>query len=553
MMPIEIFETNPSSVIIRKILSELSEKAVFAENNLLKERTVWIVPVSLRDDIAKLSGVIEDRGKKHRAVELARIMKGNSSKVPIIEAEYSSDGKLRQSVQRFLQKTTGGSQKLFIIAVSDVIFESLRKTAVEPPVLTDFPLTFNGRTKAVLDLMGHSKVSDELNKAFIGNSPAVEAVRQFIMRAAYANDTAVLITGDTGTGKEIVARQIHLNSKRGPYQFVAVNCGAFAENLLESELFGYTKGAFTGASENRQGLWELADGGTLFLDEIAELTPSHQAKLLRALQEKSIRPVGGKNEIAVKARIISATNRDLRGMVQTGQFREDLYYRLRDFLIITPALREHPEDIGLLACAFWKRLTRNKDAILPEGIIKALREHNWPGNVREMRMVLSHLFGLFPNVQFLDERHLQAVFGMQGYSIPSGSKETATASKPRSGGFTFIHQLRRVYETIRAVEHIILPLLNQDSQNPQQSPQISTSIANLLNEIDLHSRTPRNFSPRTFDHINLLRSRLAYFLSEYENDPRNAIGYLQDDTRRVIEDAIADILSEIDQAFPTEN
>ena len=548
-MPFEIFETTSSSAIIRKTLTDLREETILASVNGLEERTAWIVPLPIREEIAKLSELIDDRGRKHRAIELARIMKGKGSKVQMIEGEYSSDGKLRQSVQRFLQKTTGSMQRLFIIAVSDVLFASLLKTAGQPIVTTDFPITVNDRSRAVLELMGRSEISDELNKAFIGDSWAAKAVREFIMRAASADDT-VLITGDTGTGKEIVARQIHENSARRKKPFVAINCSAFSRDLLESELFGHTKGAFTGALKDSPGLWVSADGGTLFLDEIGELTQAHQAKLLRVLQEKRIRRVGEQEETTVSARIVCATNRDLLVMVQTGQFREDLYYRLREFLIITTPLREHAEDIPPLARTFWRNITQDEKAELPYEIVSELGKYTWPGNVRELKIVLGQLFRYFhKEVQRLDVRYLQAIFVIQGIVIPSGSEETIVTLKHRPESITSFHHLRRVYETIRAVEHILAPLLNQESPNSQKSPEISTVLTNLLKEIDLHSRTPSQFSPQTFDHINLLRSRLTYFLSEYENDPEKAIGNLQDGTHRVIEDAVADILSSIDQAL----
>jgi DNA-binding NtrC family response regulator len=547
-MPLEILQTTSTSAIIRKTLPDLSKETILTAVDALKVHTAWIVPLSVRDELFKLSGVIEDRGKKHPTIELARTLKTKNSLIPMIEGGYSSAGNLRQSLMKFLQRTGDGPPRLFIIAESEKCFSALCKIASNHlPVAVHTPISFAGKNGAMLNLMGLIPDPLALQEAFIGESTDAVVVRQFIMLAAQADDT-VLITGDTGTGKEIVARQIHRNSIRENKPFQPVNCGAFPHDLLESELFGHVKGAFTGAHVSNQGLWISAGEGILFLDEIGELTPAHQAKLLRALQEKKIRPVGGTKDIVVKARIICATNCDLLNMVQAGQFRKDLYYRLREFLIITPPLRDHAEDIPLLAQTFWKSITQDEKAMLPNEIVQALSEYLWPGNVRELKMVLKHLFGLFRTAQSLDMRHLQAVFEIQGLPFRPVSNEV-TLEELHPAGFSNFRRLRRVYETIRAIEHLLSNLLNPKKKNPPQSSQILTIVINLLHEIDMHSRTPRNLSPRTFDHLSLLRSRLNYFLSEHEKSLEKAMTYLQDGTHRIIEDAVANILLEIDQAI----
>ena len=188
----------------------------------------------------------------------------------------------------------------------------------------------------------------------VGASPVLEKLKQTIRTVASTAST-VLVYGESGTGKELVARAVHVCSPRATEPFVSVNCGAFPETLLESELFGYVKGAFTGANQNKRGLFEVANGGTIFLDEISEMTLSMQVKLLRVLQERSVRPVGGTNEIAIDVRVIAATNRELEKQVAENAFREDLYYRLSVIPIRVPSLRERPEDIPLLASHFLKK------------------------------------------------------------------------------------------------------------------------------------------------------------------------------------------------------
>jgi two-component system, NtrC family, response regulator PilR len=221
---------------------------------------------------------------------------------------------------------------------------------------------------------------------FIGSSPVIEKLKATIRTVAPTAST-VLIYGESGTGKELVARAVHSCSARASEPFVSINCGAFPETLLESELFGYVKGAFTGASQNKRGLFEVASGGTIFLDEIGEMSLSMQVKLLRVLQERTIRPVGGTQETPVDVRVIAATNRDLREMIANGTFREDLYYRVSVIPIQVPALRERREDVELLANHFLKKYsTAAQKSILriSQESLDALKAFEWPGNVRQL-------------------------------------------------------------------------------------------------------------------------------------------------------------------------
>ncbi len=231
----------------------------------------------------------------------------------------------------------------------------------------------------------------ELNKhvnfsEIIGKSKALEQVFEMVDRVA-ATSANVLIQGESGTGKELIARSIHLNSGRSDRRFLAVNCGALSESLLESELFGHTKGSFTGAVADKKGLFRSVEGGTLFLDEVGEMPPSLQVKLLRALQEHQVMPVGSSTPVPFDARIIAATNRNLEVEVAEGRFREDLYYRLNVIEIDVPPLRERSEDIPLLAKHFVSAAARNQNSpektVSPEAMA-ALRGYSWPGNVREL-------------------------------------------------------------------------------------------------------------------------------------------------------------------------
>jgi DNA-binding NtrC family response regulator len=215
-------------------------------------------------------------------------------------------------------------------------------------------------------------------------------------RRVAASDTAVLITGESGTGKEVVARFIHSSSPRCRARFVPVNCAAISPSLVESELFGHEKGAFTGADRRTKGKFEYADGGSLFLDEIGDLPLEAQAKLLRALQDKKIQRVGGNEEIPLDVRIICATNQDLRKLVETGRFRQDLYYRINVFPIETPPLRDRADDIMPLAMHFLARLGAGQDAALTDGAVRALHSYQWPGNVRELANAMERVMILNP-------------------------------------------------------------------------------------------------------------------------------------------------------------
>jgi two-component system response regulator HupR/HoxA len=220
----------------------------------------------------------------------------------------------------------------------------------------------------------------------VGESAAMRTVLELVARVA-ASRTTVLVEGETGTGKELVARAIHAAGPRRDRLFVPVNCAALSEGVLESELFGHRRGAFTGAIEDRKGLFEVASGGTLFLDEISETAPALQAKLLRVLQENEVRPVGESRARTVDARVIVATNRDLAAEVKAGRFREDLYYRLRVFPIRLPPLRERPEDIPLLTRHLLRRLAVQMKRPVPEPTdetLALLRRYPFPGNVREL-------------------------------------------------------------------------------------------------------------------------------------------------------------------------
>jgi len=234
------------------------------------------------------------------------------------------------------------------------------------------------------------------SRAFIGGSPGAEAIRHLIERVASSSAT-VLITGESGTGKELVARALHDQSNRSGGNFVPINCAAIPKDLLESELFGHRKGAFTGAMADRIGRFELAHGGTIFLDEIGDLSLDMQVKLLRVLQERTVDPVGGLKSVAVDVRVVAATHRDLEAEIEAGRFREDLYYRLNVLPLNTPSLRQRAQDVPALLSHFAEQFAVNGQAPITFSVdfIEALKEYAWPGNVRELSNLVDRFNTLF--------------------------------------------------------------------------------------------------------------------------------------------------------------
>ncbi len=304
--------------------------------------------------------------------------------------EVLSAARGSQPDAQFIVMTAFGSVDTAVEAMRLGAFDYLNK-----PFRTDELLLTLDRALEEAELrreIAHLRThaAGDVRAKILGKTPAMQRVFDLIERVAPTR-ASVLITGETGTGKELVARAIHDVSERSRRPFVPVNCSALAETLLESELFGHVKGAFTGAIQAKRGLFEAAKGGTIFLDEVGTLSPSTQIKLLRVLQERSVTPVGGTDPISVDFRLVAATNRDLVELVERGGFREDLFYRLNVFPIRVPPLRERREDIPVLANAFRIRFAEDNGIdpppFLPETLARMMA-YEWPGNVRELENVV---------------------------------------------------------------------------------------------------------------------------------------------------------------------
>lgn len=273
----------------------------------------------------------------------------------------------------------------------------------------------------------------EPSSLLVGTSPAIQEIRSEIAMLAATNST-VLILGETGVGKEIIARSIHMQSSRSSAPFIAVNCGALPETLLESELFGHERGAFTGATNLRMGKFEQADNGTIFLDEVHTLSPATQVKLLRVLQERILERLGGTNTVNLDIRVLAATNLNLVEAVQKKEFREDLYHRLVVCIIAAPPLRKHAEDIPELAARFVKEFAL-RDGMpvrgLTDAAIALLKRHTWPGNVRQLKNIVERAFNkVCTTGAAIDESVIEKAFDVESAFTSLGQHSAPSAQEP---------------------------------------------------------------------------------------------------------------------------
>src|SRR6187549_3121828 len=311
--------------------------------------------------------------------------------------------------------TAHGSAENAVAALKAGAFDYLSK-----PVALE---QLRALVKQALKVPDKPSGSTPVTSQLLGESAAIEHVRGLIERLA-KSQAPVFINGESGSGKELAARMIHSGGPRASQPFIAVNCGAIPENLMESEFFGYRKGAFTGAEADRDGFFQAANGGTLFLDEVADLPLAMQVKLLRAIQEKKVRKVGSTTEEPVDVRIISATHKKLAALVDGGEFRQDLYYRLHVIELAMPSLRDMREDIPPIANAILARLSRGNPARLDTEAVAALERYPFPGNVRELENVLERGLSLAADPQRIsaEDLHLTPIAEESEHAVTAGDK-----------------------------------------------------------------------------------------------------------------------------------
>jgi transcriptional regulator with GAF, ATPase, and Fis domain len=364
--------------------------------------TVCIADNSLLAEMKKDTLHFLDKKTKHPKKQLTWYFKEKDERIPFLDGNHYSDcGQLKRSIVTFIRNTISWKKScLFFICVSKELFDKVYREVSEKNRYKERFIA-GKYENPLLNLISPVDASLDLKMRYIGNSEPCMLVRQMIAIAAQ-HVFPVLILGESGTGKEVVARTIHECSDRKAQPFVAINCGAISPYLFESELFGHMKGTFPGAYADKKGLWVVANGGTLFLDEIGDLSLEHQVKILKVLEDGVVLPVGGTHPVRVNARIIAATNKNIETLIanKKKEFREDLYYRISTFIISTPPLSSHPEDIPELTEKEWSVHCKKK---LTAEAIQRLKEMTWPGNVRSLKHFLHRLYAMFGDINITSE------------------------------------------------------------------------------------------------------------------------------------------------------
>ena len=394
---------------------------------------------------ASLAGILGDEGYAVDAVETgeAALVALESHRYDLAILDVWLPGADGLEVLGRLRETDA-ELPVLVISGHGTIETAVKAVRLGAQDFVEKPLSLEKTLLAVRNALRRGRLETEVRAlrrqlderyVMVGESPAMRRLRAEIAQAAPTNGRA-LVFGENGTGKELVARAIHAQSLRAAGPFVEVNCAAIPEELIESELFGHTKGAFTGALAPRKGKFELADGGTLFLDEIADMSLKTQAKVLRALQEQRIEPVGGAGTVDVDVRVIAATNKSLEDEIRAGRFREDLYFRLNVIPFHVPPLRERGEDVPLLVRHFMQALSaehgRRPREIAPE-VLERLAQLPWPGNVRELRNTIERLVIMAPGER-IELRHLPPpLLGEEsaGAAAPGGAEIGGTLAEAR--------------------------------------------------------------------------------------------------------------------------
>lgn len=456
-------------------------------------QAAFVLPVEHLKQIRELKDAVIDRGRKDTHKGLSGYLLGQE-KVPFIDGNYTAAGKVKAGVRRLLENAARGSESnIYLIGVEAGVFEKLYAEASDavsvigkarrPSRPLKAALTRGFANETLLQLIGRYRVPPRLAQAYVGGAKDVQLVLQMALAAA-GSKSPVLILGETGTGKEVIAREIHYCGPRAALPFIVVNCAAIPENLLESELFGHVKGAFTGALADKEGAFEQVRQGTLFLDEIGDMSLSHQAKILRVIDGKPFSRVGSTTEILFAGRLVAATNRDLPSMMASNRFREDLYYRLRGLVIRTPALRNHPEDIRTVATHLWfNKVAGKKARPLSEKVLRELKAYPWQGNVRQLRTVLAQAFALFGEAFRVE--HIRALW-LSEYDLGQAAQSSQPALAQR-GPFWVDHlnHLRQIQELINAIRENLSPLVRRRPPEESTVTAMRQSIQNRLDELDL--------------------------------------------------------------------
>jgi len=513
----------------------------------------------------------EDAGKKiikqHSGKQIRNYISSRKKQLPLIITKYVSSTTLKNAVREALLQAdlqSGSEQQniLCCIGTSRALFNKIWDDSV---ALTNSSPVSSSKSQAqqttpdgfTKDLMARDQKASLVKKIFLGSSPQAEVIRQQIYRCA-KHDQPILILGETGTGKGLVAQSIHQVSHRGKYPFVTINCGAIPETLFESTLFGIKERVATDVKENRGKILE-ADGGTLFLDEIGDLPLEQQVKILNFLQDKKVQPVGGleKDTIRVNVRVIAATNRELDVMIRNGTFRADLYFRLRVIPLRTPPLREQGETIAELAQIFWKKIANDSQAQLSQDIIQELCKYGFPGNTRELKYLLTSLY-----YYFFDEdqklvrpqlKHLREIFLLLGIRphdplTTSGPELSANSHEVLdSHRVKCLQVLKRSAEWMNSTKVLLDPYLLESIGKLTEDENLCEFLPVWLDDLGSLIENPLHFySQDTFSSVNQVKGKLTYFKGLWAGGLRKeARNYLKEELIPIIDKASDSIFNAV--------
>ena len=512
-----------------------SELRAAAQTERAEAPIMMLVETSELRALRELVELVDDKRSQHRSRDLFSYFGMPNKKIPLLAGKYMKVGRLVGAIDRFFARSRAAKDEdharpnMLVLGVAKKVLERLRSTARKParrwrsrsgnvPALT---WLFEKLVGDDVDELRNDPRMEELAKVYLGESVEVLKVRQMTLRAADCDDT-VLIVGETGTGKEVIARAIHTLGPRKDKEFIAVNCAAISPYLLEVELYGMEPGVVPGA-QARDGVFLEAGEGTVFLDEIGDLHPDHQAKLLRVFGEggkKYVRHVGGAKEFEVKARIVTATNRDLYGLIEAQRFRDDLYYRLNQFYIRTPPLREHPQDIPLIAQHLWRGICGNDDARLPREILDELQRYPWTANVRELRSILTHMHRWFgkPPLKLV---HLR--MALQSYHAPLESPQVTRRHVEAMRWQAAVQHLSRLDEVLRACGIDLKPLSRKRGPGAPLSAFWSRA-ADAVADLELLTDRPELFADHElFTAVSLFQTKLGELRELLSHNQRAAL------------------------------
>jgi transcriptional regulator with PAS, ATPase and Fis domain len=481
---------------------------------LIKKSDFKKIEVQLREMKLMNCGIKADKDALNNALKLSKLREKATPGRLLVN--FKSVAALRRSINQFISKHYEAADPACILFIDDILLEELSSeiTTESRKLTTDDPIS------NLVNDAEKEEIVQQISTVYIGSSYYARLTRAFTFKASQSVKP-VLIIGESGTGKDVIAREIFKYSLNYKKSFITVNCSSIPDSLFEAEAYGYLKGSFTDAKQDRKGFFEAAHEGTLFLDEIGDLSLSNQAKLLRALQSGEIKPLGSPNSLHVDLRLISATNRNLSSLIKQGKFRSDLYFRLNTINVISYPLREHPDDIPLIAKSIWKNNLGRKDKLSDE-FLNYLKEYTWPGNVRELKTLLNSISDLFTNDSPRPEHIIQLRAYQKNTLLESDSRqeddfESFLKAQCRARVIT-------LHNIIRAIKIVLRPFISSQTKKLTSGSQHKIKEFLRLEIVKLEDlcREPIYFKSREFfDQITRFRYLLDNLVQNWPSSPND--------------------------------